>query len=136
MDLENLDQIREFFSDDEFATKCLGAHIDSFDFDTHVAKVSMDLDDRHHNAQGYIMGGVFFALADFALAVSSNVNQPPSASINASVEHMRRAKGNRLIATSTPDKIGRNLAFFTIDVRDELDTHVARVTATVMRTDH
>lgn len=79
----------------------------------------MEIDDRHHNAQGFVMGGVFFSLADYALAVASNVNQPPSASTNSSIAHMRRVKGNKLKAVAHPDKLGRNLAFFTIDLFDE-----------------
>ena len=132
----SIEDIRALFKDDQFATKCLGATIDAFDFETSTATVSMTLDDRHHNAQGFVMGGVFFSLADFALAVASNVNQPPSASTNVSIEHLRRAKGNKLIAIAHPDKLGRTLAFFTINVFDELNTHVARAVATVMRTDH
>ncbi|MEI3376682.1 MAG: PaaI family thioesterase [Coriobacteriales bacterium] len=136
MDLNNMDDIRAYFAKDEFARKCLGATIDDYDFETGVATVSMEIDDRHHNAQGFVMGGVFFSLADYALAVASNVNQPPSASTNASIAHMRRVKGNKLKAVAYPDKLGRNLAFFTVDLIDEPGNLVARMSATVMRTDH
>lgn len=136
MDLHTIEEIREYFAGDEFAVKCLGATIDEYDFETGAATVSMTLDDRHHNAQGFVMGGVFFSLADYALAVASNVNQPPSASVNSSIAHMNRAKGERLIAVAEPNRLGKSLAFFTIDVFDELGTHAARMTSTVMRTDH
>lgn len=136
MDFKNIDEIRAYFADDEFANKCLGARIDDYDFETGVATASMTIDDRHHNAQGFVMGGVFFSLADYALAVSSNVNQPPSASTNASMAHMRRAKGSTLTAVASPDKLGRNLAFFTVDIFDEPGNLVARMSATVMRTEH
>ena len=136
MDFDNIEDIRAYFADDEFARKCLGATIDDYDFETGIATVSMEIDDRHHNAQGFVMGGVFFSLADYALAVASNVNQPPSASTNSSIAHMRRVKGNTLKAVAHPDKLGRNLAFFTIDLFDELGNLVARMSATVMRTNH
>lgn len=136
MDFDNIEDIRTYFADDEFARKCLGATIDDFDFDAGVATVSMKIDDRHHNAQGFVMGGVFFALADYALAVASNVNQPPSASVNISMNHMRRAKGTTLKAIAYPDKAGRNLGFFTVDVIDEPGNVVARMIATVIRTTH
>ena len=74
--METLDQIREFFSNDRFASNCLGARIDSFDFETFEATVSMDVEERHLNGHDIVMGGVYFTLADFALAISSNVNQP------------------------------------------------------------
>lgn len=136
MELNTIEEIRAYFAGDEFATKCLGAVIEDYDFETGIATVSMRLDDRHHNAQGFVMGGVFFSLADFALAVSSNVGQPPSASTNASMAHMRRVKGDMLRAVARPDKLGRALAFFTVDLFDEPGNLVAKMSATVMRTDH
>ena len=131
-----MDDIRAFFAKDEFATKCLGATVDDYDFETGTATVSMKIDDRHHNAQGFVMGGVFFTLADFALAVACNVNRPPCSSVNSSISFMRRVKGDVLKAVAYPDKLGRNLSFFTIDLFDETDRLVARVGATVMTTNH
>ena len=136
MDFANIDEIRAYFEDDQFARKCLGASIDAYDFETGEATVSMTIDDRHHNAQGFVMGGVFFSLADYALAVASNVGQEPSASTNASIAHMRRVKGNKLTAVARPDKLGRTLAFFTVDLFDEPGNLVAKMSATVMRTTH
>lgn len=136
MELNTIEEIRAYFAGDEFAIKCLGAVIEDYDFETGVATVSMRLDDRHHNAQGFVMGGVFFSLADYALAVSSNVGQPPSASTNASMAHMRRVKGDVLRAVARPDKLGRTLAFFTVDLFDEPGNLVAKMSATVMRTEH
>ena len=49
---------------------------------------------------------------------------------------MRRVKGNTLKAVAYPDKLGRNLAFFTVDLFDEPGNLVARMSATVMRTTH
>ena len=94
----------------------------------------------------FLLMNAFFVIAEFALvrvrksqielAVASNVNQPPSASTNSSIAHMRRVKGNKLKAVAHPDKLGRNLAFFTIDLFDEPGNLVARMSATVMRTTH
>ena len=136
MDFDSEEQMREYFAHDEFATKCLGATVDGFDYETGEATVSMTIDDRHHNAQGFVMGGVFFALADFALAVAVNVGQEPSSSVSSAIQFMRRAKGDKLIARARPDKLGRNLAYFTVDIFDGEQRHVARMTATCMRTDH
>ena len=136
MDFDSIEDIRAYFADDEFAHKCLGATIDDYDFETGIASVSMEIDDRHHNAQGFVMGGVFFTLADFALAVACNINRPPCSSVNSSISFMRRVKGDVLKAVAYPDKLGRNLSFFTIDLFDETDRLVARMGATVMTTNH
>lgn len=136
MDFDSMEEMREYFSHDEMATKCLGATLDDFDRATGTATVSMTIDDRHHNAQGYVMGGVLFALADFALAVATNVGQPATASVSSSIQYMRRVKGDRLTATARPDKLGRAMTYFTMDVYDGFGNHVARMQATCMRTDH
>lgn len=136
MDFASMEEMREYFSHDEMATKCLGASLDGYDYETGAATVSMTVDDRHHNAQGFVMGGTIFALADFALAVATNVGQAASSSVSSSIQFMRRAKGERLVAIARPDKVGRTMTFFTIDVEDGYGDHVARMTATCVRTDH
>ncbi|MGI6032441.1 MAG: PaaI family thioesterase [Coriobacteriales bacterium] len=136
MEFSSFEELQEFFSHDEFATKCLGAHVVSYDKETGAATVAMTIDDRHHNAQGYVMGGVLFALCDFALAVATNVGQEPSSSVAHSIQFMRRAKTDELRAVAKPDKLGSTLAFFTVDVFDGFDRHLCRMTATCMRTDH
>jgi len=74
--METLDQIREFFSNDRFASNCLGARIDSFDFETLEATVSMDVEERHLNGHDIVMGGVYFTLADFALESARTSTSP------------------------------------------------------------
>ena len=59
----------ELFQNDRFATEN-GAVIE--EVDDHYAKCSLVIEDRHRNAMGAVMGGVYFTLADFALAVASN----------------------------------------------------------------
>lgn len=128
----DIEAIREYFVGDQFATKCLGARIESYEPNKGV--VSMKLDDRHHNAQGFVMGGVIMSLCDFALAVASNSSEEPCCSINHNCEMLRRAKGEYLIGTACSTKEGRNLCFYDINVHDELGTHVAHMNATIMRT--
>lgn len=136
MDFDNIEDIRAYFADDEFARKCLGATIDDYDFETGIATVSMEIDDRHHNAQGFVMGGVFFSLADYALAVAEQ-RQPTALGLD-QFQHRPHAprQGQQAQGRRPSDKLGRNLAFFTIDLFDEPGNLVARMSATVMRTNH
>lgn len=133
MECSSIEEIRDYYVQDQFANKCLNAQIDDFDFDTGVAKVSMKIDDRHHNAMGGVMGGVLFSLADYALAIACNTNQSPSVSVDHSISFMKAAKGERLIAIAKPERLGRRLAFFSVDIYDELDTYVSHMSATVCR---
>lgn len=128
-----MEDIREFFKTDRFATDCLGAVIESYDFQTGEAIATLDVEDRHLNGHGIVMGGVYFTLADFALAACCNINQEPTSSVNSNINIMKSCKGTRLIAKANPDRSGKRLGFYTIDVFDDLDTHCARMTATCVR---
>ena len=132
----SIEEVRNYFAADKFATACLGATIDSFEEEpVFKAVCSMTIDPaKHANAQGFVMGGVFMSLCDFALAVCSNANQVPCCAVDNHMQMMNRAKGQRLIATAVCTKNGRSLGFYQIDLHDELGTHVGRMEATIMRT--
>jgi acyl-CoA thioesterase len=127
----SLEEIRAAFANDRFATEVCGARIDEAGFGH--ATCSLVVEDRHRNAMGAVMGGAIFTLADFCLAILSNVGQAPSASISASIEYLSGVRGSTLIATGQADKLGRSLGFYTIDVHDDTGVHVARMITTVFR---
>ena len=52
---ESIEAIRSFFDQDQMARKCLGAVVDSYDWETGETVVSMELDERHHNGFGSVM---------------------------------------------------------------------------------
>jgi len=67
--MKNIDEVRKMFQNDRFATENY-AVID--EIGNGYAKCSMQINDRHRNAMGTVMGGASFTLADFAFAVASN----------------------------------------------------------------
>jgi acyl-CoA thioesterase len=127
----SLDEIRDAFADDRFATKVCGIRIEEAHYGHAVC--SLKLEDRHLNMMDRVMGGAIFTLADFCLAIISNVGEAPSTSVSVTIEYLSATKGDTLIATAQIDKSGRALGFYTIDVRDDLGTPVAHVVATVYR---
>ncbi len=104
----------------------MGAVIDSAEPDMSV--VSLELSDIHRNASGGIMGGVAFTLADFAFSVASNQEDHLVVSVSSTIEYVGMVKGTRLIARARPDRIGKSLCFYTIEVEDDLGNLVAVVT--------
>ena len=126
-----LEDIRSFFADDLFATKACGCQVVEAARGHAVTEVNLTA--IHRNAMGNVMGGAIFTLADFALAVACNVGEEPSVAVSNTIEFLAPAQGERLTATCNADKSGRSLGFYTIDVTDELGTHVARMTATCFR---
>ena len=126
-----LDDVRANFAHDRYATQTLEPEV--LEAAPGHAVVRMQITDLHRNALGSVMGGAIFTLADFALAIASNVGQAPTVTVSSNVEYLSAAKGQVLTATCDADKRGRSLVFTTCDVVDELGAHVARVTSSCLR---
>ncbi len=120
----------QMFMKDRFATDN-GAVIE--EVDDHYAKCSLRIEDKHRNAMGAVMGGVYFTLADFALAVASNWQKMENVSLNSEITYLTAAKGERLTAEAVCVKSGRTTGYYRIDVRDDLGNLTAAVTATTYR---
>ncbi len=124
----DIEEVRDFFAKDRYATEACGCEI--IEGQRGHAVCAFDIDDRHRNAMGAVMGGAVFTLADFALAVASNVDGAPSVSVSNTIEFLSSTRGSRLIATCDVDKSGRSISFYTTIVRDDLGIVVARMSAT------
>ena len=119
-----LEEIRNRFKNDHFATDAAGIAIDSAE--PGKAVCSMTLEERHMNADNIPMGGAIFTLADFVCAVAANgYSEKKTVSQNVSITFLSPAKGERLIAEASCLREGRTTALYTADVRDELGTYVA-----------
>lgn len=127
----DLEAVRERFSHDRFATEACGCEV--VEAAPGHSVCAFDITDTHRNALGAVMGGAIFTLADFALAVASNVAGPVAVSVSNTIEYLSATRGSRLIATCDADREGRTLSFYTTVVRDDLGRVVARMTATCMR---
>ncbi|MBP5175002.1 MAG: PaaI family thioesterase [Treponema sp.] len=124
---QSLDEAREFFTGDRFATNN-GAYIDELD-DEHCV-CSLEIKDDHRNAYGGVMGGVIFTLSDFAFAVLSNHLHKPTVAQQTSVNFLSAPKGTRLIAKATCRKNGRSLMIVNVDVSDDTGRDVVQFVAT------
>lgn len=126
-----IEEVRTLFAGDRFATEA--CHCRVIEASRGHAVCAFDIEEGHLNAQGNVMGGAIFTLADFALAIGCNIGETPTVSVSNSIEFMSATKGKTLIATCSADKSGRSLGFYTVDVTDELGTPVAKMTATCFR---
>lgn len=133
MDLTPIAQ--KIFANDTFATEATGIHIDYVDDDTTIC--SLQLDKRHLNAKGSVMGGVIFTLADFAFAIAANSSilseQKESlqwVSSSSTIHFLSSPKGHSLIATTTRIKQGRTQALFQVSITDSYDRQIALVSTT------
>ena len=127
----DLEDAREFFGGDFYATKATGIVID--EVGDHYARCSMEITRKHQNAYGGVMGGATFTLADYTFAVSSNFNQPQTVSITSQINFIGMAKGKKLVSESHLIKDGRTTCLYGIDITDDLGTKIAYVTISGMK---
>ena len=126
-----IEEVRKLFGNDRFTTEACGCRV--LEASRGHAVCAFDIAPIHLNAMGNVMGGAIFTLADFALAIACNMGEEPTVAVNNTIEYLNSTKGSTLIATCDADKSGRNLGFYTVEVKDDLDTPVAKMTATCFR---
>lgn len=125
--MKNIDVVRKMFQNDRFATENY-AVID--EIGKGYAKCSMQINDRHRNAMGTVMGGASFTLADFAFAVASNHEVMGTVSISSNIAFLGVAKGEKLIAEARAVKDGRTTCYYQVSICDDLGNSIAEVTIT------
>ena len=112
-----LEEAREYFAKDTYATETTGIAID--EIGEGYAKVSCTLDRRHLNARGAVMGGMMFTMADFAFAVASNCGGRVVVSLHNQISYFSAPKGERLFAEARCVKDGRSTCFYQVDIFDD-----------------
>ena len=125
--MKTLEEVRKFFEGDRFATEN-GAVID--EVGEKSATCHLLLTDRHRNAMGAVMGGVYFMLADFAFAVAANGERVGCVSLRSDISFLGAAKGDRLTARAALVKGGRSTVCYRVDVTDGFGNLAATVTVT------
>ena len=122
-----IEEARAFFSGDRFATQN-GMTLDELDDDHAVC--SLALAERHRNAQGGVMGGAIFTLADFAFAALTNDRERTTVAQQVSVSYLAAPKGGRLVATARYRKDGRSSCVVNVDVADDTGRDIAQFVGT------
>lgn len=121
----------EHFSNDLYAVNTTGIKID--EADVNYAKCSLIIDDRHFNADGNVMGGAIFTLADYAFGVAANTGNAQTVSLSSTINYVRPTKGPILYAEAKCIKSGKTIAFFEVTVIDGEGNIIASVLANGFR---
>ncbi len=125
-DISKLEEARELFAHDVYASELTGVVID--EIGDNYAKCSLILEDKHRNAYGGIMGGAIYTLADLAFAVASNFDKKEATvSLSTSANFMSASKGNVLYAEARLIKDGRRNCFYEVRVTDDLGKDIAEI---------
>ena len=126
--MTDLERANEFFKNDLFAMPTTGIRIDAVG--EKYARCSLLLDERHLNAAGRVMGGVYYTLADFTFAVASNFDQPPTVTIVSQISYLGVPQDKKLISESRLIKDGRRTCVYEITITDGQNNPVAVVSTT------
>ena len=123
--MTDLERARKYFANDKYASEVTGIEIT--EARKQYAKVELDLDERHINAMGNVMGGVYFTLCDFAFAVASNFDSDPCVTLGSHAIFMDKNKGRHLICEAHCIRDGHHACFYEVNVTDDYGTEIARV---------
>ncbi|MCR4843153.1 MAG: PaaI family thioesterase [Eubacterium sp.] len=125
-----LEEVREYFSEDKYATATTGIVIE--EASEGYARVSLKLDERHKNAMGAVMGAVYFTMADFAFAVATNASEAEASTVtlDSSVRFVSSPRTDTLFAEAKVVKDGKSVSFCEIKVTDESGRDVCLVSST------
>jgi len=113
--MKTIEEIREFFSHDLYAYDT-GAYIE--EVGDRYAKISLTLTERHRNAVGGVMGGVYFTIADFAFAVASNWQSPDTVSLDSDISFIGVPSTDKIYAETELVKDGRSVCTYIVRVND------------------
>ena len=122
---QDLKEAQAYFAADRFATEN-GMQLDELTGDTAVC--SAMLTERHKNANGGVMGGAIFTLADLAFAALANQIHRPTVAQQVSVNFLGAPRGQKLIARASCKKDGRSSLVVIVDVTDDTGRAVAQFT--------
>lgn len=126
--MSNLEEAKEIFGKDLFASLATGVEI--IQAEPGYAKCALKIEDKHKNALGQVMGGVFFVMADFAFAIASNFKQKPTVTQTSQIVYLSPVKGNVLYAETEKIRSGRSTCFYKITIYDDTGAQNAYVTTT------
>ena len=125
--MTTLEELRERFSADRYATALTGAEIVSAEPGRAVCRLALRRD--LCNAAGRPMGGAIFTLADFAFAVAANAGKERiTVSQQVSATFLSASAGTELRAEAVCIRAGRTTCLYQIQVIDDLGKLVAHLT--------
>lgn len=121
------EEAQEYFREDHFATDN-GMKIEEIGENWSVC--SMEISERHRNANHGVMGGAIFTLADLAFAAASNNVHVQTVAQQVSVNFLSGSRGTKLTAKAVCRKDGRTSAVYNVDVTDDLGRDIAELVFT------
>lgn len=119
------EEILAYFSKDIYATETTG--IEVLEVGDSYAKTKLDIKHGHRNADGVVMGGCIYTLADFTFAIAANSVDISTKTLSSNIIFNSPATGDVLYADTQIVKNGRTICTYEVRVVDENDRLIATV---------
>jgi len=121
----------ERFNKDNFAISQAGIKI--LAAEKGYAKCEMPITNNHLNADGVVMGGAIFTLADFTASLASNMLNDKCVTLNGNIHFLSPADTKVLFAETKMIKNGKSIAVCDVDITDDNGKLCAKYTGTGYR---
>ena len=123
-----LERAREFFRNDHYATDATGIIIEKAE--DGYSEISLEIDLRHKNGIGQVMGAVYSTMVDFSFAIASNFDRPMTVTLQSSITFMNACRGSILYASCRRNNEGGRTCFYDVRVSDNKGTEIVQATVT------
>ena len=108
---------------DKYAIKTTGVNVDFVEVNHAIC--SLNIENKHLNANGFVMGGAIFTLADYAFGCAANEDVENCVTLASNISFTRPAKGPKLFAEAKCVKDGRTICFYEVTITDSAGKIVA-----------
>ena len=127
--MRTLDEIRDKFTGDKFATEATGIVIE--EAYEGYCRCSLKLDRKHYNAVNQVMGGVMATMVDFAFAVAANCEDHLTVTSTCQINYLSPVKGDVIYSEAKVIKDGKRSCYYEASILD-CEKAVARATISGM----
>ena len=126
-----LSQANSLLRGDIFAMQTTGIVVE----DAHrgYARCSFDVEHKHLNRNGVVMGGAMFTLCDFTACTAAHIDRGPMVTLNADIVYHSPGVGKKLIAEAHEIKDGRTICYYNVTVKNDEDRLIATMHMTGYR---
>ncbi len=116
--MKTIDEIRAFFDQDHYACGLTGIYIE--EAAPGYSRLSLEIEEKHLNGSGHVMGGAYFTLADLAVAVAANQDfeNEISVAVNSQISFIASVTGGKIFAEAHIVKDGRKILFCEVKITD------------------
>jgi len=95
------------------------------------AEGEIDINQMHHNPIGSVHGGCIFTLADTIGGAAVASNGVECTTLSSYIDYLNAAiESKKLIAKATPVRVGKKVCVYNVNVYDEAERHIAKVSIT------